>query len=91
MTSVLIPSTGKACSYAREGPIVLLASALPYESPTLPTDGSIPDSANRSVYFTARYCEPRSITRQSIAQKSADRANGEPDYLPDGQRWHRNV
>ena len=29
--------------------IVLSASALSYESPTLPTEGSMPASANRSV------------------------------------------
>ena len=44
----------------RGGPIVLSASALSYESPTLPTDGSMFASTNRSVYFMARYCEPRS-------------------------------
>ncbi len=37
-------------------PIVLSASAFSYESPTLPTDGSNPASANRLVYFIARYC-----------------------------------
>jgi hypothetical protein len=31
------------------------ARALSYESPTLPTDGSIPTSARRSVYFIDTY------------------------------------
>jgi len=31
-------------------PITLSARALSYESPTLPTEGSIPASLNRSLY-----------------------------------------
>ena len=42
-------------------PITLSASALSYESPVLPTDGSMPASANRSVYWIDRYCTPRSL------------------------------
>ena len=30
-------------------PMIVSASALSYESPTLPTDGSMPASASRSV------------------------------------------
>jgi hypothetical protein len=30
-------------------------------SPTLPTDGSIPPSARRSLYLMDRCCDPRSL------------------------------
>jgi hypothetical protein len=42
-------------------PITDSANALSYESPTLPTEGSMPASANRSVYRIDRYCPPRSL------------------------------
>ena len=35
--------------------MTLSARALSYESPTLPTDVSIPASASRSVYLIDRY------------------------------------
>src|SRR3954447_15248365 len=36
-------------------PLIVSASALSYESPTLPTEGSIPASSRRSVYRIATY------------------------------------
>jgi hypothetical protein len=42
-------------------PITVSASALSYESPALPTEGSMPASAKRSVYRIDRYCTPRSL------------------------------
>jgi len=42
-------------------PITVSASALSYESAVLPTDGSMPAWANRSVYRIDRYCTPRSL------------------------------
>lgn len=41
-------------------PITVSASALSYESPTLPTDGSMPAWARRSVYLIETYCTLRS-------------------------------
>src|SRR5439155_13143743 len=43
-------------------PITVSASALSYESPVLPTDGSMPAWANRSVYRIDKYCTPRSLS-----------------------------
>jgi hypothetical protein len=37
-------------------PLIVSASALSWLSPTLPTDGSRPASASRSVYRIDRYC-----------------------------------
>jgi len=37
------------------GPLIVSARALSKESPTLPTDGSIPASAKRSVYLIETY------------------------------------
>src|SRR5919202_5847639 len=37
-------------------PLIVSASALSYESPTLPAEGSIPASKSRSVYRIATYC-----------------------------------
>src|SRR5262249_34502025 len=42
-------------------PMIDSASALSYESPVLPTEGSIPAWASRSVYRIDRYCATRSL------------------------------
>jgi hypothetical protein len=47
-------------------PITVSASALSYESPTLPTDGLIPASSSRSVYRMLTYCDPLSLWHVSL-------------------------
>ena len=42
-------------SLALKRPLIVSANALSLLSPTLPTDGSIPASASRSVYLVATY------------------------------------
>lgn len=42
-------------------PLIVSASTLSYESPTLPTEDSIPASASRYVYRIDRYRLPRSL------------------------------
>src|ERR671910_1212647 len=49
-------------------PLIVSARALSYESPVLPTDGSMPASASRSVYRIDRYC-PSSTGRRNSAPK----------------------
>ncbi len=39
-------------------PLIVSARALSYESPTLPTEGSMPASASRSVYLMETYWAP---------------------------------
>lgn len=53
-------------------PMMLSTSALSYEFLTLPTEGWMPTSANRSVYQIDRYCTPRSLwcTRSSVSQRA---------------------
>src|SRR5437868_5363476 len=43
-----------------KSPMTVSASALSYESPRLPTEGSMPASKSRSVYRIETYCTPRS-------------------------------
>ena len=38
-----------------------LGESMSYESPTLPTEGSMPASARRSVQRMDTYCDPRSL------------------------------
>lgn len=40
-------------------PLIVSAKALSQLSPTLPTDGSIPASASRSLYLIETYWRPR--------------------------------
>jgi hypothetical protein len=56
-----LPRSATMISSVLNNPITLSASALSYESPVLPTDGSMPAWANRSVYRIDRYCTPRSL------------------------------
>jgi hypothetical protein len=41
--------------------LIVSASALSYEPPTLPTEGSIPALARHSVYRIETYWTPRSL------------------------------
>src|ERR671911_1136274 len=43
---------------ALSGALIVSARALSYESPTLPTEGSMPASASRSVYLIETYWTP---------------------------------
>ena len=44
-----------------QSPFDKLRTGLSQLSPALPTDGSIPASARRSVYLMDTYCAPRSL------------------------------
>lgn len=58
---------------ASNSPLIVIASALSYEFPTLPTDGAIFVSANRSVYLINKYCDPRSTGWQGIFEGNVPR------------------
>ena len=68
---VLVPASVPASSTFLEArrrmtsvlnsPMTESASALSYESPRLPTDGSIQAAASRSASRVERYCTPRSL------------------------------
>ena len=54
------PRTAPGDEFGLGPPMMDPAKALSQESPTRPTEGSIPACAKRSVYRSDRYCPPRS-------------------------------
>jgi hypothetical protein len=50
-------------------PMIDSARALSYESPRLPTDGAMPESASRSVYRMDTYCVPRAPVQDEISNQ----------------------
>src|SRR3954466_4809850 len=52
-------------------PITVSASALSYESPTLPTDGSMPASMRRSVYLIDTYWTDSNGRRNTLKEEVA--------------------
>src|SRR5687768_8372297 len=56
---------------ALKRPMTVSARALSYESPTLPTDGSIPASARRSVYLIDTYWTDSNGRRNTLKEEVA--------------------
>lgn len=54
-------------------PMVVSASALSYDSPTLPTEGSTPAASNRSVYLIDKCCRPRLLLWSPCALSCVER------------------
>src|SRR4249920_2416464 len=52
-------------------PITVSASALSYESPTLPTEGSMPASASRSLYLIETYWADSNGRRNTLEEEVA--------------------